>query len=493
MMRLFPTREGSPKKHSRTARVDAYNDAMINQTELNKLEALAAGDMTAMAWRNMRAAAVAEPVVAGATFFIVSGRVSESSLWAWAIAALAVFMLRIFFVVRRSFDDEAIQRSQKWARLFKVDALFSSCIWASAGVVFTPQLDPVHHGFLFVVICGVAGGGVPSNSIDRFALWSPLMVLLPSSFAAIAVQTEVMVVLGALGIVFTGYLVVIGLQSHRSTWDAAITRYEKDSLARRMNEALLEAERANQAKSRFLANMSHELRTPLNSILGFSELMKDKHVVTGGIEKYAEYAEHIHVSGAHLLDLINDVLDLAKTEAGKLELDETDVRIAVLISECVEQMRPVGQQRGTVIRWDGADHADLWLKADARKLRQVILNILSNAVKFTEAGTIDVSIAVDRVALVIGIEDTGIGMSAAEVGVATEPFVQATQNWARDHGGTGLGLALSREFVQLHGGSLTLQSEQGRGTKVMIAFPLDRVARPDARPMPAVAALATNG
>jgi len=406
---------------------------------------------------------------------------------------VAIFLLRIFFVVRRSFEDEASQRSRKWARVFKVDAIFSSCIWASAGVIFTPQLDPVHHGFLFVVICGVAGGGVPSNSIDRFALWSPVIVLVPSSIAAIAVQTEVMVVLGALGIVFTGYLVVVGLQSHRSTWDAAITRYEKDSLARRMNDALLEAERANQAKSRFLANMSHELRTPLNSILGFSELMKDKHVVTGGIDKYAEYAEHIHVSGAHLLDLINDVLDLAKTEAGKLELDETDVRIAVLISECVEQMRPVGRQRGTEIRWDGMKYADVRLRSDARKLRQVVLNILSNAVKFTEAGYVDVNIDIDQATLVIGIEDTGIGMSAADLAVATEPFVQATQNWARDHGGTGLGLALSREFVQLHGGHLALQSEQGRGTKVMISFPRDRVVEPEARPLPVAAALATNG
>jgi len=472
---------------------NACNNAMINQTELKKLEVLAAGDMTAMAWRNMRAAAIAEPIVVGATFYIVSGRVGALSLWSWTIFALVFFLIRIILVLRRNFEDEASQRSQKWARIFKVDAVFSSCIWASAGVVFTPQLDPVHHGFLFVVICGVAGGGVPSNSIDRFALWSPLIVLLPASVAAIAVQTEVMVVLGALGIVFTWYLVVIGLQSHRSTWDAAITRYEKDSLARRMNEALLEAERANQAKSRFLANMSHELRTPLNSILGFSELMKDKHVVTGGIDQYAEYAAHIHVSGAHLLDLINDILDLAKTEAGKLELDETDVRITVLISECVEQMKPVGRQRGTDIRWDSSEFADLRLMSDPRKLRQVFLNILSNAAKFTEGGSIDVRLDLNASFLNIEIEDSGIGMSAADLAVAAEPFVQATQNWARDHGGTGLGLALSREFVQLHGGNLALESKQGEGTKVTISLPRDRVVEPARPQSSAIAALAAGG
>ncbi|WP_029010321.1 PAS domain-containing protein [Azospirillum halopraeferens] len=246
--------------------------------------------------------------------------------------------------------------------------------------------------------------------------------------------------------------------------------------ARSLARARDEAESASRAKSAFLATMSHELRTPLNAIIGFSEIMM--HEVFGpiGNPRYGEYAGHIRVSGTHLLDLINDVLDMSKLEAGRYALDERPLDPAAVLESGLA-VSAVPAERGRV-----ALHLDLpdrlpRLLADERAVRQVLLNLLSNAVKFTPAGgrvTLGAAVAPDG-GLAVTVADTGIGIGAEALRHVTEPFQQADASITRRFGGTGLGLAISRNLMELHGGRLTIASTPGEGTTVTMHFPPDRV------------------
>jgi len=251
---------------------------------------------------------------------------------------------------------------------------------------------------------------------------------------------------------------------------------------KRQEIALAEAQRtaefANRTKTEFLANMSHELRTPLNAILGFSEMIATK--VFGPINaKYAEYAWDIHRSGNHLLELVNDVLDLAKLEAGKLELRESEIHVPTLVDECLILVRNRAEAGGVALETEIAAELPL-LRADARSVKQVLLNFLSNAVKFTpEGGSVTIRAACDpRGGVHIAVGDTGIGMSAAEIEVAMSPFGQIDSTLARKHQGTGLGLPICKSLMELHGGDIVAASKPREGTTLTARFPAARTIRP---------------
>jgi PAS domain S-box-containing protein len=235
------------------------------------------------------------------------------------------------------------------------------------------------------------------------------------------------------------------------------------------------AEYANKAKSQFLATMSHELRTPLNAILGFSEVLKTEMLGPIGRPKYLEYAQDIHESGQHLLDLINDILDLAKLEAGKLDLNETDVSLAHIAERCVTLVRERAAQ-GKVSLQIQVPEGLPPMRGDERALRQVLLNFLSNAVKFTPAGgTVTIRANFDVVrGFALSVSDTGIGMSQKEIEIAFRPFGQIDSALSRNHEGTGLGLPITRELVRLHGGDVNIVSAPNCGTTVTARFPAAR-------------------
>ena len=251
------------------------------------------------------------------------------------------------------------------------------------------------------------------------------------------------------------------------------------ALAEQRSKALLtaknEAERANRAKTEFLANMSHELRTPLNAIIGFSELMQQQSLGPIGSEKYLAYATDIHDSGSLLLDIINDVLDMAKIEAGKMELREEAVDVGGVVEACARMLRGRPEADGLDVMTD-LGRGPLYLHADPRSVKQILLNLLSNAVKFTETGgavTVAAKAAGDG-SLTLSVADTGIGIPADQLGYVLEPFAQADGGLDRRHDGTGLGLPITRALVALHGGSLAIDSRVGEGTTVTVSFPASR-------------------
>jgi len=242
------------------------------------------------------------------------------------------------------------------------------------------------------------------------------------------------------------------------------------SLVRAQSEARAAADAANQAKSEFLANMSHELRTPLNAIIGFSEVLSER--MFGEInEKQAEYLADIQESGRHLLSLINDILDLSKIEAGRMELEPSDFDLPSAIEHSLTLVRERAQRRGIGL-WHTVDERLGMIHADERKLKQVLLNLLSNALKFTpEGGRIDVRAALRDGVAEVSVTDTGIGISPEDQEAVFEEFRQVGTA-SKKVEGTGLGLAISKKFIELHGGKIWVTSQVGTGSTFAFTLPL---------------------
>ncbi len=271
------------------------------------------------------------------------------------------------------------------------------------------------------------------------------------------------------------------INESRSTKGGVLTMLSDITEIKCREEALiaakLDAERASHSKGEFLANMSHELRTPLNAIIGFSEIMLTETFGPLGSRRYLEYIKDIHDSSRHLLGVINDILDISKNEAGKLQLNEEDVD---LIGEIRSTARLFAEQamEGRIALKLDLPKALPRVWADARKIKQVLLNLISNAVKFTPAGgTVSVRLFRESASgdVIVAITDTGIGIEERDVEKVFSAFGQVENSMSRRHEGTGLGLPLSLALVEIHGGKIALQSKVGAGTTVTVRLPASRV------------------
>ena len=256
-----------------------------------------------------------------------------------------------------------------------------------------------------------------------------------------------------------------------------------DQLRRRVEEleaAKLRAEAASKAKSDFLANMSHELRTPLNAIIGFSDLMKSEVLGPIGSDTYRGYVSDIHFSGCHLLEIINDILDVVRHESGKMELKEEIVAIEDVIADALRLIAPQANEAKVSLHWRPTKATLPSLYCDRVRVRQMLLNVLSNAVKFTEpGGRVEIKTEVTS-GLELIVRDTGIGINPEDIPHILTPFGQVASVYSRNHQGAGLGLSLTKALVERHGGDLSLYSAPGLGTTVRLSFPANRLVKKQA-------------
>jgi signal transduction histidine kinase len=264
----------------------------------------------------------------------------------------------------------------------------------------------------------------------------------------------------------------------------AVLSTDIEQLKEKIEELLaakLQAEAASKAKSDFLANMSHELRTPLNAIIGFSDLMRSEILGPIGNRTYVDYAADINFSGAHLLEIINDILDVVRHESGKLDLNEELVDVAAVINEALRLVAPQALQGRVGLAWLAPAPPVPPLYCDRVRVRQMLLNILSNAVKFTgPGGSVEVSAELgDGIDLVV--KDSGVGVKPEDLGRIMTRFGQVASVYSRNQG-AGLGLTLTRALVERHGGGLSLHSAPGVGTTVRLSFPAARVGRSHGEP-----------
>jgi cell cycle sensor histidine kinase DivJ len=248
---------------------------------------------------------------------------------------------------------------------------------------------------------------------------------------------------------------------------------DRKNQERALEEARAESDRANAAKTRFLATMSHELRTPLNAIIGFSEMLANEKEMRLDAERRADYARLINSSGHHLLAVVNGILDMSKMETGDFEIDPERFSPGEVVANCRELLVLKARDGGIELAADlPAGLPDI--VADKRAVKQILINLIANAVKFTDhGGRVTVSALAETSRLAIVVEDTGIGISEADLARVGNPFFQARSAYDRRHDGTGLGLSIVKGLVALHGGEFDLHSRVGKGTRVTVRLPYD--------------------
>jgi signal transduction histidine kinase len=341
--------------------------------------------------------------------------------------------------------------------------------YVTGAVLFMLGIVAMHFTAMTAVVY------VPDSSVRI-----PDVVLDPAALAiAVAAVAALIVALGLAGALVDRHLAQRAQSDNERlrvhVAELEVTKAELELRSSELQTALQAAAVANQAKSQFLATMSHELRTPLNAVIGFSEMLVTETFGPLGNPRYSEYAGDIRASGAHLLSLINDILDLSRLDAGQADLKDDDIDIPVLIEQTVRMVR--GQADAARLKLAVKIEPGLpCLRADNRRIRQVLLNLLSNAIKFTPAnGRVEISAARTGDGLAIVVADTGIGIARNDISRALSRFGQIDSSLSRKYEGAGLGLPLSKQLVELHGGRLVLDSEPGVGTTVSIVFPSERL------------------
>lgn len=381
----------------------------------------------------------------------------------------AVWQLRAWWLHRKDgrpsrVTDRTITRATMWSFYFgAVWGLFTAMLLASM-----PGQD--YDLLICTIIAGISAGGtmmlypVPAGLL-AFILISVTPPWIVMAFSDGRVSTALMLYT----LVYVIFLLITGRYSYQNFVESVRLRMQNADLA-------YKAEAANRAKSRFLANMSHELRTPLNAIIGFAEVIHNQFKGPVGNPQYIEFARSIHESGRHLVGIINDILDLSKVEAGKVQLEDEATTIAALVDQVAVLMHHSISHAGLTL--DVAIEQGLpEVLVDVRKFDQVLLNLISNAVKFTPSGgriRIESRRNPDG-GIVIRVTDTGIGIAADELAEVLKPFVQSRDAERRRVQGTGLGLPLADQLVRLHGGTMSLASTRGEGTTVTIQLPAVRV------------------
>jgi two-component system, cell cycle sensor histidine kinase PleC len=308
------------------------------------------------------------------------------------------------------------------------------------------------------------------------AMWIVVIASIHSASQTANLQRMIVLLCSIATVLLCGLLG----ESHRRAQrelDLATKQEKLEATNLQLEESRRRAEQASAAKSLFLANMSHELKTPLNAIIGFSEIIKKQAVNSSALNSCCEYAEDIISSGHHLFELIGNILDISKIEAGGINLDEEAIEVAVLIKGAITSVTQAARQKHITIEALGLEEAPL-IRGDQPRLRQVLLNLLSNAIKFTpDAGAVVVQVEPTRNGeLVIAVSDTGIGMSSHEIAIALQPFGQVDNGLAKAYAGAGIGLPLAKRLMELHGGNLVVESAKNAGTTIRVYLPSDRVA-----------------
>jgi two-component system cell cycle sensor histidine kinase PleC len=387
-------------------------------------------------------------------------------------------------------------RLQPWFTRFVGFQVAISCAWGLMPWLLWEHGNALNHVFLAgAVICALAWLVIRCAShMDMFiAAVVPVVVLssLRFAFGGFWIDLITAFVLPA----FAAQLFFDGRKLTRRLDEDSRLRFEVEDLARELEEARdealrkrFEAETANASKTAFLANMSHELRTPLNAILGFSEIIEKECFGPAGSPRYKEYAGDIHSSGSHLLSLINDLLDVAKIEAGRMEIDACPLEARKTLEAALKIIAVKARERRQELVIEvSPDVPELF--ADERALKQILINLVSNAVKFTpEGGRIGVVASRSRSGdFQIMVEDNGPGIPRDKLDKIFKPFSQVDNRYDRQGGGTGLGLALVRGLTELHGGRAWLESEQGRGARAYVVLPCKPVEGAQGKPEAAAA------
>jgi two-component system cell cycle sensor histidine kinase PleC len=407
-------------------------------------------------------------------------------------AGFASLVLRAFSRSRESVVDPVA--SKRWlSRLLLTSAVLSAA-WGCAPWLLWDDVNATNHVFIELMSLAIVARFlvIRANHVPFFlASYLPMAVML---FARCVISQQMTdMVLAALVPLYAIQIFLDSVHISERWDDEALIRFSHEDLSRELeetrDEALMkraEAESANASKTAFLANMSHELRTPLNAILGFSEIIARECLGAVGNPRYKEYAGDIHNSGTHLLSLINDLLDVAKIESGRMEIEPQIIETRRTLDGALKFVSARARERRQTLSISVDNDAAI-LYADERALKQIVINLVSNAVKFThDGGHIDVTAKRSTAGdFDLTVSDNGPGIAKEKVGHIFKPFSRVDNRYDSENVGTGLGLALVRGLAELHGGRAWLESEEGGGTRVHVVLPMTMAQERSRRRVPA--------
>jgi two-component system cell cycle sensor histidine kinase PleC len=414
-----------------------------------------------------------------------------SLLWAswfeaasWLVGAIGCQFIQVYLCKSYLAADKASVRMGDWIGILSASEFLNAACWSLPLFIFWDKTTDLQHLYLIATVMAVT-----AIRVMIAANFMPI-IIAGTGFLTFNVAIRCMLAaeplylsLGAMAIALEIFFIQIAMRLQETARDMLIFRGQKEDLIQELTDQKIEAENArakaedaSKAKSQFLATMSHELRTPLNAIMGFSEILKHEMFGPHNVEAYKTYAQDIHHSGNYLLNLVNDILDLSRIEAGRRDLNEEPLCLVDSIDQAVHLVEPRSRQKRQTV----ASHVKQGLPkimADERALQQVWLNLLSNAIKFTpEDGLIEVKCArSSNGSLSVTVADNGPGIAASELEAVMSNFNRGSYARKKAIDGAGLGLPITKGLMELHGGELTISSTPGKGTEVTVVFPAKRV------------------
>ena len=409
-------------------------------------------------------------------FFSLRHHVSDNVLVPWLIANNLVTLVRYLDIRAYRRAAPSIDETDRWHRRFVILTLCAGTIWGMMGTLLFPEGNIAYQAIILVFLIGTASVGLftlSSSWLAYLALAGPTLV--PPAVFIITRNDEGNLAFGGALLFFAVLVLINSRRSVKNTVEMLRLRFENARIAAERESALLAAEDAGRARLQFLANMSHEIRTPLNGILGMGQLLKSSSLDATQQHRLGA----INASGQHLLGLINDILDFSKMDAGKLDIVLQPFELRRLPVEVHDLLLARAQDKGVRLSIDVAPDVPPWLQGDPGRIKQILLNLVGNAIKFTEQGEISLRVGLISPAPVEGmarlrfaIIDTGVGISAEDQEKLFQPFRQVDASATRRHGGTGLGLAISKQLVDLMGGVIGCESRVGQGASFWFNLPL---------------------
>ncbi len=386
----------------------------------------------------------------------------------WLIVNNAITLARYLKILAYRRAQPPVHDAELWFNRFILLTFAAGIVWGLMGTLLLPLGRLEYQALVTLLLVGTAAVGLFTLGSSNLAyLCMAVPALLPPALFMIVVGDAASSLHGWALLAFLVLVVINARLGERNLTELLTLRFENARIAREKEAALVEARAAGQAKLQFLANMSHEIRTPLNGILGMTQLLRDSPVD----DLQAHRLDTVHSSGEHLLVLINDVLDFSKISAGKLDIDRKPFDLCRAVYEVTDLLVPRAEARGLRLSVKLANDVPAWVMGDAGRLKQVLGNLVANAIKFTDEGSVQVNVLLEpaneqglRNRLHFEITDTGVGIAEPDQARLFEPFRQVDASATRRHGGTGLGLAISRQLVELMGGAIGVRSQRYQGS-----------------------------
>jgi two-component system cell cycle sensor histidine kinase PleC len=466
-----------------TGRIGMPSAALLSPERAAKLEF----EQVRLAERNLRPMLYSLPILGALTCVLLAAWINPAHLIAWHLllcASCARYWISEKFLEFPHMSPDQIAR---WHPVLAWGLAGANIVWIIPQYAFFDQCSESGQMLLFLIGCCSLSCMLVMVASSTRMLWATIIPLGSAVVIPPILQGEpVMLALAGLGLGLTLYLGHVAWNINRGARELFLTREDKNELIEQLASAKFESDKARQraeaaslAKSEFLANMSHELRTPLNAILGFSDIMQREIFGPLGAHQYAEYTGHINESGRHLLGLINEILDLARIESGRVALRLVEVNIRDAVRSATRAFELPAAEKNITLETD-FDRNLPCLHADERGTQQILLNLISNAVKFTPCGgTVTVfARSLPTGELELGVRDTGGGIDPEDIDAVFAGFGRGRHDITSSKKGAGLGLPIVKGLVEAHGGKVTLQSELGKGTSIACRFPRERVTAP---------------